>query len=432
MRLRREFTRFGLRQGGSEAVRANVRIGIAAIGPASVAFAHVVQSVLLVRNLSRADFGTFSFLFATVAFSWAIWAALFCVPLAALLFRTAEADRSSVEHSVALTNLIGAILTTPIFAAIGWGVGLDLAEALLLAGFNALTLLRWFGRAQAYCHGKQLRSVSSDLLYGFTLLAAVAVMAIYGRYSLTGSFLSMAAAALGGLLPFAGSIFAVLVRREIGSSLAAYWRESKANMHWSLLYPAATEMTANAHVYVVTILAGPSAFSTVAATALLVRPMSLISASIRDVERPRLARLASGREYTKIASSLLRVRRLLVGVWLLTVAATIILFSVNPRLLFPETYALSDLRIGAVLWSAVGGLALLRVPESALLQAVGSFRGVSLANLASAVISTLAVTALVLVLPPVWSIAGVLTGQLCNAAAISYYARQWRREHLPR
>jgi hypothetical protein len=160
--------------------------------------------------------------------------------------------------------------------------------------------------------------------------------------------------------------------------------------------------------------------------------MSLISASIRDVERPRLARLASGREFGKIAQSLRRVRWLLVGVWLLTVAATIILFSVNPRLLFPETYALSDLMIGAMLWSAVGGLALLRVPESALLQAVGSFRGVSLANLAAAVISTLAVTALVLLLPPVWSIAGVLTGQLCNAVAISYYARQWRREHLSR
>jgi hypothetical protein len=26
----------------------------------------------------------------------------------------------------------------------------------------------------------------------------------------------------------------------------------------------------------------------------------------------------------------------------------------------------------------------------------------------------------------------VLTGQLCNALAVSYYARQWRGEHLPR
>lgn len=405
-------------------------IVIAGIGPGTVAFAHLLQSLLLVRHLDRADFGTFSFIFATVAFSWAICSALFCVPLASLLFKAAAEERSQIEASVATTNLLVAALSMPIFMAIGLAAGLGHVAAMLLGAFNGMTQLRWFGRAQAYCHGRQLRSVSSDLLYGFVLIAALGIMAALDLFSLTESFLAMAVAAFAGLLPLSRSLLRTLQPLRLVRNSKLYWSHSRSNVGWTLLYPLATEVTANAHVYIVSIMAGPSAFSTLAATALLLRPMTLISTSVRDVERPRLARVAASSDGLEMVATMRRVRLLLVAVWVATVSLTVLLFVVDPGLLFPSTYSQRDLVIGATLWSLVGGVAMIRVPESALLQATGSFRGVSLANLAAAVTSIIAVTIIVLLVNPVWTIGGVLAGQLLQASAISHYARRWREENI--
>ena len=157
--------------------------------------------------------------------------------------------------------------------------------------------------------------------------------------------------------------------------------------------------------------------------------MSLTSSALRDVERPRLAKFAASGHYAEIRQSIRTVQWLLVGMWLLCGIAVALLFILNPRVLFPPSYDMHTILIGAVLWWIVGGLAMVRVPESILLQAIGNFRAMALANVLAAITSVVAVATLVMLVPPI-SILGILAGQSVIAVAIGAQTRRWRRENM--
>ena len=59
---------------------------------------------------------------------------------------------------------------------------------------------------------------------------------------------------------------------------------------WSLLGVVFTELTVNAHAYLVTFISGPGAFALLALGMLLMRPASLMQSALPDLERPVMTR----------------------------------------------------------------------------------------------------------------------------------------------
>lgn len=194
---------------------------------------------------------------------------------------------------------------------------------------------------------------------------------------------------------------------------------------WALLGVITTEATANAHVYIITLLQGPAAFAPIAASALLMRPVNVAQNALSDFERPQMAGLIVSGRQRDIRRSLTAFLLALGAIWLGTVATAALVFALDPHLLFPKAYDMRFLAIAAGLWAAVAALRLVQIPESTMLQAAGAFRPLALASLWSAIGSVAGVLVLVLLVGPLWSIAGIVAGAAIYWRWTHRYAATW-------
>src|SRR3954470_20927259 len=91
------------------------RYAIAVVGPVSVAAVHLLLSLIMLRALSPAEFGTFTFLLVAAQFSWGIWSALFCAPLPVLLLQKSTEEQHVGLNILRCNNWIAAALSIFIF-----------------------------------------------------------------------------------------------------------------------------------------------------------------------------------------------------------------------------------------------------------------------------------------------------------------------------
>jgi len=190
-----------------------------------------------------------------------------------------------------------------------------------------------------------------------------------------------------------------------------------------------TEATANAHAYAVIVLIGPAGLAPIAAAQLMIRPITLIMNALSNFERPPLARAVAAGQIDAALDRVRGFRLAMVGIYAATLVAAAALMLTAPRAVFPEPYAAADVGVGVALWFAIAAITLVRAPESILLQAAGRLRDLAFAGIASCAASIAAVLLLLLVAPPVWSLAGILLGQAILALHTWRLAAQWRRAH---
>ena len=122
--------------------------------------------------------------------------------------------------------------------------------------------------------------------------------------------------------------------------------------------------------------------------------------------------------------SVRRFRLALVAAWLLTGVVILALMLEAPRLIFPPQYALEDLLFATALWIAIAAVRVLWTPDSVLLQGAGAFRPLAMASVASSVVSVLGVLVLLLLGGPLWSLGGLLVGELVYGASVVWLARR--------
>ncbi|WP_415388827.1 hypothetical protein [Roseomonas sp. BN140053] len=387
--------------------------------------AQFALSLVLLRVLDIGAFGSFSFLLIVSQLSWGVWGALFCAPLPILLTAGDVASRRRLLRSLFTTNLLGAGLAFMLFLPLGIVAGVAPGGAALFAASAALALLRWFARAHAYATGRPLRATASDLAYSLVLLAGLVLILLARTADLEMAFTTLLLGAVAGLLPFGRDY---LVSQFTGMSwrdlpgYRAVWRQFAG---WSLLGVVTTEATANSHVYIVTLVYGPEGFAPIAASTLLVRPMNVAMNALTEFERARMARQIGDGQIGQAAASVRFFRWVLVTGWIANVLAAGALLYYGPRLVFPPQYSMPFLVTAAALWMAVVAVRLLRTPESALLQSAGAFRPLALASVASSGISVVAVAILLAVSGPLWSIGGILIGELAFAGWIWRQTRLW-------
>jgi O-antigen/teichoic acid export membrane protein len=408
-----------------------LRYGIAFAGPASTAGANFVLSLVLLRVMSADLFGHFSFLIVLSQFFTGIWSALFSAALPVIMSDTDEGARVARMATLFSANLASMGVAVPLFVAIGYGFHLPAATGVTFAVFAGLLLLRQFARTYAYVALGPVRVMASDVTYCVIVLAGLPVL-LFAPVEPGPTAAAVLALAAGlALLLFGQSYLALQFApfpRHFMAQYRAIWREHSG---WSMLGVLTTEATMNAHAYIVTFFAGPAAFAVLSASSLLTRPVAVVTAALGEYERAQMARQIAAREAVGLARSLMRFRLAMIAVWVGTAALLAFVFLVVPHLIFPKKYALPVLIAGSVMWMIVSLVRVMRAPESAMMQGAGEFRPLAYASVWSAIFSVGGVALALAIADPVWSILGILAGEMVYGLSLWPKARAWRRRNLP-
>ena len=187
----------------------------------------------------------------------------------------------------------------------------------------------------------------------------------------------MLLAALASLAPFGRDFFRDQVQAFAQAKLAAYsglWRDLT---RWSLVGVIFTEMTVNAHAYLVTFISGPQAFALLALGMLLMRPASLVQSALPDMERPIMTRAIAAQDLRSLLRTVREFRYGLAAVWLGTVALAAILLHWFPHIVLKKGYDAHDVAIVALLCAVIMAVRTLRTPLAVWLQAAGEFKALA-------------------------------------------------------
>ena len=400
------------------------RYGVSVAGPLAVSGAHFLGSLVFLRNLPAREFGLFSFVMVVVSFAMSLNGSLITVPITSQLVSGAEDTRPVCFQ---MNLLVCAGFAASLFTALLLGHA-SFEEAGLLALFAAVFNFRWFARCLAFVDGRVAAAIRSDLAYSLLLAGGLAGLAVTHQVSFIHGSEILLAAALAALLPFGSGFFHTQLAAMTGNP-CRYWPIFRDLSRWSLAGVVLTEMTVNAHAYLVTFLSGSGAFALLALGMLLMRPASLMQSALPDLERPAMSRaIAAGDQ-----AALSRIRRHftwgLMAAWLANVLLCVLLLGFFPALVLKKGYAPHDVILVTVLASLIIAVRAWRTPLAVLLQAAGRFKELAGIGTVSAALSVVATLALLLTLGPIASLGGILLGEAVILLRVIQMTRSWSRAH---
>lgn len=404
-----------------------LRYGLSAAGPLSISVAHFVAALLFLHTFGRAEFGLFSFVLVVVPFCLSLSGALIGAPVAIAV--RGGAMRGHERGTYLKANLVvGALAAASTFVLmIVSGAGFALAT--ILGAYGGAMTLRAFARTFSYAKGAVLRVPVSDVLYSALILAGLFVLHAFGLLTAMTAAEAFLIAAVAGLVSFGWNYLGQQFAPVGPGSLKDYRQIWLELARWSALGVVLTELTINAHAYLVTFICGPAAFAPLAAGALFIRPVQLVLAAIPDRERPVMARLLERRDIRGARQTVNQFRMAAGAVWLATVTLSAMLLLWIPGLVLRKNYDPSQALVVLAFFAAIMAVRTLRMPESVFLQAAGQFRALANASLWSSIVSLNATLVLLLVCGPVFSLAGILAGELVVTMRVVGLSRRWLASH---
>ncbi|WP_242122703.1 polysaccharide biosynthesis protein [Sphingobium sp. Sx8-8] len=401
------------------------RFGLASLSSAIVSVSHLLIQLFSIHHLGTAAIGTLAFLLVIIQFGYSLSNALVSTPYTIAVNQSDEPDARSFDFFFPV-NLMLAASQGLICAGIAWVTASPLA-ALLFGLAGTLSLIRWFGRSNAYAHHAPARAARSDLAYAGTILAGllIAMRTGAGMPAIGGM---LVAASLVGLLPFGLAYLRRHVAVAPGRALSAYrpvWKQQSA---WTLVGVLSTEATSNSHSYIVTLLAGPTAFAPIAVGMLFFRPVNVCITALTQLERPRMTRAVARGDHEAAIKSERIFMAALVVLWLGTCVVAATALYAFPGLILKPTLDQRLVMIAVGLCALLSLIQCLQTPMNVMTQARGAFRPLAAQSMRSCGVGVAAVTLLVLGTMPVFSIAGVVLSQIVMTLGIWHLDRQWQRQ----
>jgi O-antigen/teichoic acid export membrane protein len=239
----------------------------------------------------------------------------------------------------------------------------------------------------------------------------------------------LAGAASCALIPFGRAHLQRQFTAGVTGWLKPYRSTFRDLARWSLLGVVSTEMTVNAHAYLVTLIAGPQAFALLAVGALFLRPVSLFLTALPEMERPAMARGLVNGDHAAAFHAVKTFRWATASVWIVTLALTAAILFWFPELVLKGRYAVGDVAVVGALWAAIMAVRIFRTPDSVFLQAATEFRPLALASVVSAGASLVLTLATLLIWGPIASLIGILAGEIVLMVRIRILIHRWKRRH---
>jgi len=401
-----------------------LRYGASAAGPVAVSGAHFLASLIFLRNLPAREFGLFSFVMVVVSFGMSLNASLITVPLTRHIVTDSDDTRPACFQ---MNWLVCAGFAVLLFAALLFGHA-PFDDSVLLALFAGVFAFRWFARCTAFIDGRMAAAVQSDIAYSLLLVGGLGILAITHQVSFTHGSEVLLLAALVALAPF-GLGFLRTQIRAIAGSPRRYWPIFRDLSRWSLAGVALTEITVNAHAYLVTFISGASSFALLALGMLLLRPASLMQSALPDLERPAMSRAIAAKDAAALSRILRHFTWGLLATWLINVLLCAAVLFFLPALILKKGYALHDVTLVAVLSSIIMAVRAWRTPLAVWLQAAGQFKELAGIGILSGALSVFATLALLLTAGPIASLGGILLGELAILARVTQMTRAWKHAH---
>ncbi len=342
-------------------------------GPVAVSGAHFLASLIFLRNLPAREFGLFSFVMVVVSFGMSLNASLITVPLTRHMVTGADDTRRRLLPDE-LAGLHGFCRLAVRRSA---GVAMPRSQdALLLALFARRLHLPLVRALLCLCrrpHGGRhpVRPGLQPAAGGLGL----AILAFAHQVSFMHGSEMLLLAALAALLPFGLGLLPRPRSRPCAGSPRRYWPIFRDLTRWSLMGVVLTEVTVNAHAYLVTFISGAGSFALLALGMLLMRPASLMQSALPDLERPAMTRAIAAGDMAALSRIQRHFTWGLVAAWLVNVLLCAALLAFFPLLVLKKGYALHDVILVAILSSVIMAIRAWRTPLAVLLQAAGAVQG---------------------------------------------------------
>lgn len=399
------------------------RFGLASLSSALVSVSHLAVQLFSIHHLGTAAIGTLAFLLVIIQFGYGLSNALVSTPYTIAVNQTDDADARAFDFFFPM-NLMLALSQGVICAIIAWATaGTTAAIVFGLAG--TLSLIRWFGRSNAYAHHSPARAARSDLVYAGSIVAGLLIATRTGA-DLAGIGGMLVAASLIGLLPFGLAYLRRHAAMNPVRALSAYrpiWRDQSA---WTLVGVLSTEATSNSHSYIVTLMAGPSAFAPVAVGMLFFRPVNVCITALTQLERPRMTRAVAQGDHDAAIKSERVFMAALVCLWVATCTVAAIVLFAFPGLILKPTLDHGLVTTAVALCALLSLIQCVQTPMSVMTQARSAFRPLAAQSLRSCGVGIVSVTSLTLIVAPIFSIAGVVLSQIVMTFGIWQLDRKWR------
>jgi hypothetical protein len=413
---------------GKRVLRLVGRYGLSAVGPLAVSGAHFVASLVFLHRLSQAEFGLFSFLLIVVPFCLSLSSGLLGAPLVNAIGKpdAVAEDQIAAFRSVNLLFCLGAGLATALLMLIS-NTGLVLA--VVLGGYGATMSMRWFARYSAYIANHPGPAAVSDLVYSSLLLAGLALLAAGRHLSMLNIATLLLISSVLSVLAFGRQYLHQQFAPKCLGAISLYgpiWRDVT---RWSLMGVMLSEMTANAHAYLVTFLSGPKAFGLLAVGSLLMRPVFLVLSALPDRERSTMARFIAAGNINAAWRSVREFRAAASTVWFATVAIAAAILTWSPGLIVKHGNDFGAVLSVVAIWTVIVAVRAVRTPEAVFLQAAGEFNALARAGMAGSIVSLFGTLVLLLWFGPVASLFGILGGETVMTFSVVALRRSWRRSH---
>jgi O-antigen/teichoic acid export membrane protein len=401
---------------------------MSSFGPITISGAHFFASILFLRAFSRDEFGLFAFLFVIVPLCLSISGALVGASMARVvvrpnILRDAELSthlKVNLLFSAGASACVCALLLLSHCAA---------GTALMFGVYAGLMTLRWSGRNLAYAFGTPARVAVSDLAYASVLIAGLGILYAAHGFEAYRVALVLLTAASFGLAALGVNFLRCLLRSARSGSLLAFGKIWRDLARWSVLGVFLTELTANAHVYLVTFAFGAASFALLAVGSLLMRPVVLLLSALPDLERPEMARRLAVNDALGALRSVKEFRTAAGAIWLATIFLAGAVLMWFPHLVLKHGYDVGQVLTVLAFWGAITAVRVARTPESVLLQAAGEFRSLARASGWSSVVSLVATVLLMLAFGPIAALGGILVGEIVMASRIFALSRRWKLAH---
>jgi O-antigen/teichoic acid export membrane protein len=401
------------------------RYGMSAFGPLSVSGAHFLITLMLLHWLTPTEFGQFSFMLIVVGLGGSLTTGLLGAPLSSIAHAAPENLQNEINTFFKSSLVLG--------LALGFGVaatmflsGANPAVALLFGIYAGAMSLRLFARTYAYSLNRVTTVVLSDCIYSAAIMVGLVSLIFANRVQLALTGFVMVCSAGVALVPFGISFVSVMAGALRDGSVWAYryvWRDLT---RWSVLGVVTTEMTINAHAYLVTFISGSRAFALLALGALFKRPFSLIASALPDQERPAMARSIAGNDPGRALRIAREYLLVIAALWVATLALAIVVLGWFPGLVAKKGFDHSSIIAVVAIWAAIAAVRGLRASDAVLLQAAREFKPLADAGVRSSVVALVATFALLMLFGPVASLGGILLGDLVMWFIIIVGVRKWK------
>lgn len=391
------------------------------IGAFAFSGSNFLLAFALMRWASPQDFGIYALLQVMLQFGISLSNALFCSPVVVVMAGGVDREslRSFLKANV-LFSTSGAIVVATAVLALSKDQGLAVAAGALCF----LSWLRWFLRSAELALCNFGAPAKADIAYALVvglpaiwLLMKGAQDAELAVWLQTGgcvaAFLTLGRATLGEIVR--------LARAPLDPFLCSLRRHGR----WAILGVITTEATANAHAWIAGFFLGPAVFAPIAAMALFFRPVLILTQSLTQYERPKMAKAIRSGKTDELMLHRLTFTRLSLACLVANglVVAGILIWM--PELIGNGQYPAVELwwLAGVILLTYLARV--MRGAESAELQAGGNFRPLALVTVYTAPVAILGVALATLVDARISALllSGVLVAEIMTCALI-------RRDHF--